>query len=46
MAVLLACKKQRVKSLGESNVICHEVGPDEMMRIKKTTTTEAVGFLQ
>lgn len=35
MAVLLACKKKGVKSVGEPNVFCHKVEPVEMMGIKK-----------
>lgn len=50
MAVLLACKKQGVNSVGESNVICHKVGPDQMMGIMiiilKKKPFEVVGFIQ
>lgn len=42
----LFVRKQGVKSVGESNVTCHKVGPDKMKGIKKRKTTlEAVGFL-
>lgn len=43
----LLVKKQGVKSVGESNVIYHKAGPDEMSPWeKRKKNLEAVGFLQ